>query len=341
MTRRTWDFIYLITVLTFAIVCSGCGASVNEEFGYTPPFLPVTLTVDTHGNIAIHGNVSIVTPVGTFSAVTNISEVMAHSPDGTLLIIRHKNNGTIVDTVFTVQSQEIVAVVDGRVVLTVTNGRIFVDASKATVLSIQVRSSATQSPSPQPVTTGGPFTDQLTSASHEDGWPNGSGYSICGIEQAGFEVGPSSPEGTNWSECENDNLSVGDADVSVTATLLSDDSAARAADSLGAPEDGYGILLRTSTFPEVGFSVLPDGQWLDFDSAGLEDPHPVNPAIHKGLGVSNILQVKAIGATFEFYVNGVHIGGEVVASAPASGGIGFYVDGYDTAIFRDLIVKAP
>jgi hypothetical protein len=335
--------IRLLAVLILAAVCSGCqnGVSANGDIGYTPPFLPVTLTVDIHGNIAIHGNASIVTPIGTFSAEANISEVLPSAPDGTLLIIRHKKGGVIVDTVYTVQSQEIVAVVNGRVVLTVTNGRVFVDASKAQVLSVQVRSSATQSPSPQPTATGLPFTDPLTSANHEDGWPHGEGYSICGIEQNGFEVGPTSPLGTNWAECDNQNLNVGDADISVTATLLTDDTTDRTANFGDTPELGCGLIVRLPTFPEVGFSVLPDGQWLDWYSNGIEDVHPANSAIHTGLGVSNVLEIKAVGSSFEFYVNGVYVGGEAVSTAPASGGIGFYTDGFDTAVFRNLVVKAP
>src|SRR5438105_3051202 len=138
----------LFIPLILAVACSGCqhGASVSGEFGYTVPFLPITFTINTHGNIAIHGDASIVTPLGTFTLTADVSQNMAPTPDGTLLIIRHKKGGALVDSVYNVKDQEIDAVVDGRVVLKVTNGRIFVDASKAKVLSIQVKSAA-QSPS--------------------------------------------------------------------------------------------------------------------------------------------------------------------------------------------------
>ena len=71
--------------------------------------------------------------------------------------------------------------------------------------------------------------------------------------------------------------------------------------------------MRVPTFPEVGFSVLPDGSWMDFYSNGIADNHPVNSAIRLGLGVA----------------------------APAIDGIGFYTDGYDAAIFKNLVVKTP
>jgi hypothetical protein len=63
--------------------------------------------------------------------------------------------------------------------------------------------------------------------------------------------------------------------------------------------------------------------------------HETSPALTRRL------RIKAIGASFDFYVNGVYFGGEVVSSAPASGGIGFYTDGYGTAIFKHLVVTAP
>jgi hypothetical protein len=134
-------------------------------------------------------------------------------------------------------------------------------------------------------------------------------------------------------------LHIGNADISVTAVLRSDDTRDRYDNFLTESELGYGLVIREPTFPEIGFSVEPDGQWDDWYSNGVSDEHPVNPVIHKGLRVSNVLQIRARGASFEFYVNGAKIGHETVPGAPDSGGIGLYVDGYDSAIFSNLIVK--
>jgi hypothetical protein len=336
----------VFTVMLIVSVCASCksGVSVTGEAGYTPPFLPVTITIDTNGNISIRGNASIVTPVGTLSIGADVTKSMQSVPEATLLIIRHKKGDRIVDTVFTVRSQKIVAIVDGRVTLTVTNGRIFVDAVKGHVLSITVHSTAAK-PTPQHfVAVGVPSRDPLTAADHTKGWPTRyypPDGDDCGFEQNGFYVGPSSPIGTNWQLCENLRINIKNVDVSVTARLRSDDSADRIANFGDAPEDGYGIVVREPSFPTAGFSVLPDGQWADFYSNGIIDVHPVNPAINKGIGVNNVLEVKAVGSSFKFFVNGVKVGSEYLGSASATGGIGFYVDGFDSAFFKNLVIKAP
>src|ERR1700730_17433100 len=117
----------LITVMATTAVSTSCanGVSVNGDIGYTPPFLPVTLTIDTNGNIAIHGDTSIVTPVGTFTIEANIAKGLAGTSDNTLLIIRHRKGSSIVDDVYTVQSDKIVVIVDGLTKLVVTSDRVF------------------------------------------------------------------------------------------------------------------------------------------------------------------------------------------------------------------------
>src|SRR5262245_60772882 len=122
----------LLVALSTAFLCSSCAsnASVTADIGYSPPFLPVTLTVDTNGRIAIHGNASIVTPVVTFSIGANVSTTMESVPGGTLLIIRHWEDGKLSDTVYTVHHQKIVVVTNGKTIIAVTNGRVFIDVSK-------------------------------------------------------------------------------------------------------------------------------------------------------------------------------------------------------------------
>jgi hypothetical protein len=338
----------LFAAVLTVVVSASCSSpiAVTGEVGYKPPFLPVALTVDSRGHISVEGDASIVTPVGTFSIGANVTNAMKSVPHATLLIIRHKRDGLIVDTVFTVRSQEIVAVVNGRVTLTVTNGRIFVDASKGHVLSIKIHSSVPRRPAHHNVAKALSFTDPLTSSSHAKGWPTyyypPSGH-ICGFEQNGFYLGTGYANGYQ-QRCDNQRINVGNADVSVTATLIADHTAARLADSLGDPENGYGMNVRV-VFDQVnnssiGFSILPDGRWEDYNFYGIFQVHPVNAAIHKGLNSSNELEIKSIGHSFRYFVNGVQIGSQVAPWVPATGGIGFYVDDYDTAVYRNLVVKS-
>jgi hypothetical protein len=330
------------------LVCVGCGAgtSAGIEFGYTTPFLPITITIDNHGDIAVHGSADIVTPVGTFSIDADVTKAMASQSGATLLIIRHRNNGTVVDTVYTVQTQQITVVLNGRVTLTVTNGRVFVDASKGQVLSITIRSTATPSPSAPPVSPGKPYTDPLTSTEHASGWPSGPYYPppgaadsdraiFCGFQPDGYHVGPT--DNDLDALCLNQDLTFGNGTISVTATLVDDDPAGRAASAL-TYDDGYGIYIREVNYPPIGFSVIPSGAWCANDMCD-GDMHPVNPAIHRGLNVSNTLAIRAEGSKFQFYVNGVNIGNETIDSAPAEGAVGFYVDQYDSAVYRDLVTK--
>jgi hypothetical protein len=332
------------------LVCISCaGVSVGADIGYSPPFLPIKITVDTHGDISIHGSANIVTPIGTFSVGMNVTKGMQSQPGETLLIIRHRENGSTVDTVYAVQDQQIAVVMNGRVALTVTNGRVFVDASKAQVLSITISSTATPSPSSPPTVAGQSYSDPLTSADHSSGWPSGPYYPppgdavdppiFCGFQADGYHIGDSYSVDYD-ATCKNNDITFGNGTISVTAKLTEDDPVSRANANLAA-DNGYGIFIRADSMAlgsNVGFSITPAGAWCTAGDC-YNNLQPANPAIRRGLNVDNTLTIRASGSVFQFYVNGTYIGREVAADALPEGEVGFAVDQYNNATYKNLVIK--
>jgi hypothetical protein len=120
----------------------GIGSSVTDSAGYQPPFLPVIITIDSAGNISIHGKLSVVTPAGTFFLEANISKALAPVADTTLLVIKHRQGISVVYSAFRVKSQQVDVSLNGHVRLNVTADRVFVNAVRARVQSIVIRSAS-------------------------------------------------------------------------------------------------------------------------------------------------------------------------------------------------------
>jgi hypothetical protein len=95
---------------------------------------------------------------------------------------------------------------------------------------------------------------------------------------------------------------VGNVVVSVTAKQVS-----------GVTNAFYGLVLRrTSKGNYYAFEIDGNGKWVfdvvkDNTVTRLVDV-TANPAIQPGLGVANILQVRAVGSHFQFSVNGTQVG---------------------------------
>lgn len=265
--------------------------------------------------------------------------------NATLLVLRHKKDGRLIDEVFRVNSDEVVVVVNGRTTLTVTNGRVFVDASKATVESIKIISSAT--PAPSPVDTSVPFTDPLTSSQHSAGWPpepfypgpddNAEKVILCRFDEDGLHVGP----GSNYAvlpRCFNLALDLGDADVSVTVRLVEDDR--KAWPDGYEPDSGFGLAVRVNDCcSTVGFNIMSDGTWIDRTSYNSTVNH--SKAIRKGVGATNRLRITMHGSHFEFFVNGVRIATRDLAgdNVAPSGGLLLTAGMFDSVVFSDLVVQ--
>src|SRR2546421_84236 len=116
-------------VLGIIFFLSSCGGpSVNVGVTYKPPFAPIIFTIDSSGNISIQGDASIVTAIGTFSLTADVSAKLQPTDNTILLIIRHQQNGSVVDTAYQINSQqEVTVVLDGKSTIRVTNKRVTID----------------------------------------------------------------------------------------------------------------------------------------------------------------------------------------------------------------------
>ena len=146
--KRTGKIVALATALAILTCGAGCGASVTGTAGYQPPFLPIIITIDSAGNIALHGQLSAETPVGTFSLEESVSKDLAPVTGTTLLIIEHRQGITVVYSAFRIKSQQIDVALNGSIRLRVTNNQVFVNATRAHVQSIVIRSAVAVGGSP-------------------------------------------------------------------------------------------------------------------------------------------------------------------------------------------------
>jgi hypothetical protein len=144
------SFVALAAALAISVCGAGCGsdATVTGTVGYQPPFLPIIITIDSAGNISLHGELSVATPVGTFFLEGNITKDLAPVAGTTLLIIEHRQGISTVYSAFRIRSQQIDVSLNGHVQLNVTNNQVFVNAISARVQSIVIRSATAAGNSP-------------------------------------------------------------------------------------------------------------------------------------------------------------------------------------------------
>jgi hypothetical protein len=101
------------------------------------------------GSIHILFNPQIVTPIGTFGADVGVS--VDKVAGTTILIIRHKKAGTIVDDAYRIKQEFVSVDVDGRTTVQVSNGRVLVDASRSDISNINIGNPPTSAPGAQTV----------------------------------------------------------------------------------------------------------------------------------------------------------------------------------------------
>ncbi len=114
--------------------------SIHPKASFQPAFLPIVFTIDTQGHITIEGSASIVTEIGTFSVGAEAETALHPTDSSLLLIIRHRQDNAIVDTVYSLAtpSDQVVVVTHGITTTAVMQDRIAIDASAGDIQRIQI-----------------------------------------------------------------------------------------------------------------------------------------------------------------------------------------------------------
>lgn len=138
--------------------------------GYQPPVIPVrfavSFSISPNGGISVSGSVGIVTEVGIFDVGASI-ETGRPAPNETLLIIRHKAKGGIVDSVYRIGTgRSLTVVINGLTIVRVTNHKVLINASKGDVRRILIKNQPVQRPVTPPARTHGGVT--LLRSIHSD-----------------------------------------------------------------------------------------------------------------------------------------------------------------------------
>ncbi len=152
---------FLPLLIATLFLTSACGSAI-AGVGFRPPFSPVTFFINTDGTISIQGDLSIETPVGEVVIEASASSALQPEDntllskkdnDSLLVIIRHKQKGSVVDDGYKIQTgqDEIKIVTDGKVTTDITQHEFFIDASKGTVQSITVKDANSTTASTSPV----------------------------------------------------------------------------------------------------------------------------------------------------------------------------------------------
>lgn len=131
------------SLIGMLFILSGCGStSASWVLSFQPAFLPLHFSVDANGTISIQGDVAIETPIGTFAISANASDQLKPADNELLLIIRHNENNSIVDTAYNIQTgqSEVTVVTNGTTTIDVTQHKVFIDASMGTIQTIEIKS---------------------------------------------------------------------------------------------------------------------------------------------------------------------------------------------------------
>lgn len=129
---------YTLFLLLIMLLFSGCGEAV-PELSYSPPALPITITLNNKGELSISPTASVVTFIGTFEVGVNIPLTQNAKESGILLIIRDYN-AKPPDKVFRVKvGKNITVTTNGRTVVTIdSQGVAVVDITNSRIESIEI-----------------------------------------------------------------------------------------------------------------------------------------------------------------------------------------------------------
>jgi len=153
------------------------------------------------------------------------------------------------------------------------------------------------------------FQDALTSDSGH--WPS---TASCTFQSDGYHI-------LDGHICYADTDNFGNADISVQLQQVS-----------GTGDNAYsGVAVRRVSQGNLyTFGITTGGQWafvktVNDEQTALGGSPQASGAIHKGLGSSNTLEVRAHGSHFDLFVNGTQVGA-VDDSTFSTGRCGLFAD---------------
>jgi hypothetical protein len=143
-SRQGTHYLRLISAVpALILLITACSSSVSAVAAFQLPFLPVEVSIGSSGQLSLSAAQSVVTPFGTFSISANIAKTLQSNPNIYWLIIRHEDNGRLVDTVYEIYTDQNIEVdLDGRTTLQFTNQSCFIDASHGSV-NVEILSTST------------------------------------------------------------------------------------------------------------------------------------------------------------------------------------------------------
>lgn len=130
--NKPYKFINILILLLFIV--SACKSSIS----YKPPLLPIKISIDNKGNINVSGDMSVITPIGTFSIGANYT--IHNIPNTTIVILRDKNKSKDgIDEIFRIKNEgdTLTAILDGKTIVKISNNQILIDITDAKISSIE------------------------------------------------------------------------------------------------------------------------------------------------------------------------------------------------------------
>lgn len=139
----------LLSLLMPALIgCGRLGIHHGTEIGYRPPFIPVTFSFGTDGEISVSAGASITTPIGTFSLGENVSVPIGNG--STRLSIVHSVTGSEVKDVYDIaETGPMNACLDGHFFETIGNRETTITALDS-VSTIRIIQGSSQCPAESP-----------------------------------------------------------------------------------------------------------------------------------------------------------------------------------------------
>ena len=305
--------------ITLVVFISGCNQTVG--FAYTPPFIPITFHINTSGNISLSVSGSIITEVGTFALDAETSSSVQPQTGSLVVIIRHRQGGSIVDTVYRIQTdqEKVIVVTNGRTIIQITDNSVTIDASDGSVQSITITDAQTQAKIL--------LYDPLKDNSKGYGWDEWDEQSEkCVFSGQSYRIAESQSNYMLFCLATNTNFSNFYYQVQMRITK----------------GDGGGLIFRVSSdlskqyllkFSQDGTYYLQDYQGNVSDSGNAS-------GFNTGLNQTNLIAVSAEGNTLTAYVNQQKVT-SINETSSSSGEIGLFAenDGNSTeVVFTDAMV---